>query len=122
MVGIGLLAIIAVAVLWALGAIPLTTHAANGHTMTWNATNIKQVIQNIGCRQTQYFMCPMIQQARMLCVLPDGKAGQLIFGLRGKPMIVTGYSYNTIAVWQNVNRADGCIMVAANQFPPMLMP
>ena len=119
--GMGLLMAIAATVMLSLGAIPLTTHAALGHANTWNATNIKATITNKGCRQTQYYLCPALKQARMLCVLPNGQAGQLLFGLQGKTVIVTGYA-KSLSGWQYTNAQDGCMMVAASQFPTMLLP
>jgi hypothetical protein len=107
-----LLAAVAVGVL--LGA-PLTLHAQNSHIAQWNATTIKQAMEQGICKPILKFVCPPVQQIKVVCQLFPGIDlwGGLIIGTAepSNPVIMTGYAARW-SYWQNTFVRDSCVLAA----------
>lgn len=90
---------------------PLTQHAALSHLGQWNATNIQGRMRNGLCHPIYTYLCPEVEQIKLLCHVHDDLWVGLIIGTadpKGE-VIITGYAAPW-RYWSAANRRDNCVL------------
>jgi uncharacterized protein (UPF0333 family) len=99
---------IAIIVWYALGTMPLTSHATESHANeAINAGAVVSAVTAGACRKIEVYDCPDEGTIKVLCKMGDKVWGGLIIGidLQGNHKIITGYGARK-SYWDN--NVDGC--------------
>ena len=100
-------------ILLGMSALPLTRHAAEGHTGEYNVEAIVALFANGGCKPRSAYICAGEQIGIALCgIKPDEDIyGGLVVGWRtGTPQVVTGYA-SRLDYWERNLARRGCVRV-----------
>lgn len=92
-----------------IGAMPLSSHAQNGHqTEKYSAAGIQSKINNSTCKDIICYTCPSHAKLMVLCKMSDSSDiwGGLIVSMTTNS-VITGYAapWN---YWYKVSIRDGC--------------
>ena len=100
-----------------LSSLPMTNHAAQGRAgTTMDAEAIRQMIDKRACKPIEVYVCPPVNQSKLMCFLKfsgDDKlwAGVLV-GINPPNRIITGYIAPYLEYWMPANERDGCYRVS----------
>jgi hypothetical protein len=103
-----LAAVAVIIALFALDAIPLTSHAQQSHQHEKiNASAIVAAITAGSCRNIEVYFCEDEGTTKVLCKMGNNLWGGLIIGsnYRGEETVITGYGAR-YSYWKN--NVDGC--------------
>lgn len=109
--------IVFVVTVGSLSSLPMTQHAAQGRTGTnMDAETIRQMIDNRACKPIEVYVCPPVNQSKLMCYLKPSADDELwagvIVGINPPHRIITGYVAPYFAYWVPSNARDGCYRVA----------
>lgn len=105
-------------VVGSLGSLPMTRHAAQGRAgTTMDAEEIRQMIDKRACKPIEVYVCPPVNQSKLMCYLKPSSAGDelwagVIVGIDTPHPIITGFVAPYFEYWIPANYRDGCYRVS----------
>lgn len=101
-----------------LSNLPMTRHASQGRAGTnMDAETIRQMIDKRACKPIEVYVCPPVNQSKLLCYLKPSESGDelwagVIVGIDIPHPIITGYVAPYFEYWVGANKRDGCYMAS----------
>jgi hypothetical protein len=100
-----------------LSTLPMTNHAAQGRAgTTMDAEAIRQMIDRRACKPIEVYVCPPVNQSKLMCFLKFSGSDELwagvLVGINPPHPIITGYIAPYLEYWMPSNERDGCYRVS----------